>query len=147
MSSKSYPQGGNSKIKMQRSKLQKTNYYIGNYKKDAFKENHRNWIVGKFMEKGPRKTDKVEIKYWEFEVGNPNHETKISKTIECTFILEGELKGEIDGKNISLKEGQYVVIKSGTPNGFPKIVTKRAKGLTIKAPSDPKAKKVLKSNK
>lgn len=118
-------------------------YYIGEYKKDAAENGHRGWLVGEFMENFPFKTDLVEIKYWEYDVGPTNHDTKISGIFECTFILEGEISGTVDGKEVRLSEGAYVVIPPGIMNGFPQIVYKKVRGLTIKAPSDPSAKKVV----
>ncbi len=136
------------KIKQKiRGDMKPKKFYIGDYKEDVIKENHGGWFIGKFMEVEPRKNDEVEVKYWEFGVGNPNHDTKTSKTIECTLILEGEIEGYVDGEKVNLYGGQYIVIKPGTSNGFPKKVYKRVRGITIKAPSDPSAKKVLKSEK
>jgi hypothetical protein len=43
---------------------------------------------------------------------------------------------------VDLHAGQYVVIAPGVANGFPKSVGKKVVGLTIKAPSDPSAKKL-----
>jgi quercetin dioxygenase-like cupin family protein len=84
----------------------------------------------------------VEFKYWEYPEGAVNHAEKTSATLECTLILKGEITGLIDGKMESLHAGQYVVISPGVPNGFPKTVQKKVVGLTIKAPSDPSAKKL-----
>lgn len=128
---------------MQKKESQQNNFHIGDYAQEALNGGHKGWFIGKFMEIEPQKTNAVEIKYWEFEVGSPNHETKISKTIEVSLILEGEIEGEIDGKQIQLGGGQYVVIKPNTPNGFPKVVHSKVRGLTIKAPSDPSAKKII----
>lgn len=113
--------------------------YIGEFKKDAGL--HNGWFVGSFIESGPRRTDKLELKYWEFDK-DVNHPEKTSGTLECTLILEGEITGLISGKMESLHGGQYVVISPGVPNGFPKAVHKKVVGLTIKAPSDPSAKKL-----
>ena len=116
--------------------------YIGDFRNDATEWIQPGWFVGQFMPRPPRQTDKVEFKYWEYGEGDVNHQEKTSATLECTLILEGEINGLIDGKMESLHAGQYVVIAPGVPNGFPKRVHKKVVGLTIKAPSDPSAKKL-----
>lgn len=118
-------------------------FYISNFQADALSGQNNGWVIGSFMEPGPRKTDKVEIKYWEFPAGKAAHDKKISSTFETTFILEGEVRGEVDGRPINLKKGEYVVIQPGVSNNLVQEVIEFAKGLTIKAPSDPQAKKVL----
>jgi quercetin dioxygenase-like cupin family protein len=116
--------------------------YIGEFRNDAREWIQPGWFVGKFMPRPPRQTDKVEFKYWEYDEGDVNHPEKTSATLECTLILEGEITGLIDGKMVDLHAGQYVVIAPGVANGFPKSVGKKVVGLTIKAPSDPSAKKL-----
>ena len=113
---------------------QNQKYYIGNYKKDA-KEN-LGWFVGYFMESRPRCTEKFEIKHWEYPVGPTNHDKKKQKTaMECTIILRGKIEGQIDGKRIELKAGDYVIIEPGVESGFPDNVLEYVEGITIKVPS------------
>ena len=122
----------------------KTSYYVGSFKKDANEGNHRGWIVGTFMEELPRKTEALEIRYWDFKVGeDTKHPTKMSGTIECTFILKGKTRAFIGSEEVILKEGDYVVIEPGTPNNLIVEILEDTIGLTIKAPSDPSAKTVL----
>ncbi len=118
-------------------------YYVGRYKDDAQNEPNRGWIVGKFKDEPPRKNDEVEIMYWEFPVGPTAHPLKVSSIIECTFILKGSTKAIIDDKEITLSAGDYVVIEPGISNNLVKEILEDAQGLTIKAPSDPSAKRVL----
>jgi quercetin dioxygenase-like cupin family protein len=103
-------------------------YYRGNYFEDSKKEydQHKGWLVGDFMECF-RKTNAVEIKFWKFKTGeDTKHENKLQcRAIECTFILKGQIKGEIDNEKVILNTGEYVVIPPRVVNGF-----------TIKAPSD-----------
>jgi quercetin dioxygenase-like cupin family protein len=120
-----------------------TRYYVGDYREDARKGGHRDWIIGKFMEERPRKTSKLEVKYWDFHIGKTDHPPKESKTLECTFILSGKVRGNIDGNEVTLSTGQYAAIRPGVPNNLVEYVIRRATGLTIKAPSDPRAKRVL----
>jgi quercetin dioxygenase-like cupin family protein len=118
-------------------------YYVGKFRDDARRGQNKNWLVGTFMADGPRKTGAVEIKYWEFPVGPTTHDKKISTTFEATFILAGEVRGEINDQPIHLQKGDYVVIQPGVTNNVVVQVIQAAEGLTIKAPSDPLAKKVL----
>jgi quercetin dioxygenase-like cupin family protein len=116
-------------------------YHIGRYKDDAPK--HRGWFIGTFMDEGATKTDDVEIKYWEFPVGLTTHETKTSTTYECTIFLAGHSRGTIDGREIEFKAGDYVAIQPGTSSNPVIEIIEPVIGLTIKAPSDPSAKRVL----
>ena len=119
------------------------NYYVGSYRDDGLNDPNRGWIVGKFKDTLPRKNDEVEIKYWEYEVGMTEHPLKESSIIECTFILSGKTRALIDSQEIILKTGDYVVIKPGIKNNTVLEILEPTSGLTIKAPSDPGAKKVL----
>lgn len=118
-------------------------YYVGSYRNDALNDPNHGWIVGKFKDTLPRKTDEVEIKYWEFEVGPTDHPTKESAIIECTLLLSGKTKALINDEELVLQAGDYVVIKPGIRNNLVLEVLEPATGITIKAPSDPSAKKVL----
>lgn len=118
-------------------------YYIGSYREDALNEPNNGWIVGKFKDFLPRKNDEVEIKYWEFPIGKTTHPLKESAIIECTIILTGKTRAIIDEKEAILNAGDYVVIHPGIKNNLVLEILEPATGLTIKAPSDPSAKKVL----
>lgn len=113
-------------------------FYTGKYVSDC--TDHRGWFIGTFMD-GVRKTDAVEVKYFEGEIDN--HSTKISKTFECTMVIAGEMSGEINGEPITLSAGSYVVIPPGVPNNLTIKSSEDLKGFTIKAPSDPGAKKIV----
>ena len=116
-------------------------YYVGDYKRDA--PSHRGWIMGKFIEDGPRKTDLAEVKYWEYAIGPNDHPPKISETLECTLILSGSCKGFVAGEEYTFRAGNYVVIEPGIPNNLVAEILEPIVGITIKAPSDPSAKKTL----
>jgi mannose-6-phosphate isomerase-like protein (cupin superfamily) len=117
-------------------------FYTGSYRKDGLEGPNRGWILGEFMADTPRKNSAVEIKYWEFTKDEAiNHIAKVSSIIECTLILKGSVKGLIDGKEVTLKEGDYFVVEPGVPNNVPTEVIENCAGLTVKAPSDPTAKK------
>lgn len=117
-----------------------TSFYVGSYRNDGLNGPNHGWIVGTFKDEPPRKTDAVEIKYWEYKAGPTDHPMKQSSIIECTFILKGRTKALIHGKEIILTAGEYVVIEPGTPNNTVFEILEDAAGLTIKAPSDPSAK-------
>lgn len=118
-------------------------FYSGSYRNDGLNDPNHGWIVGKFKAEAPRKNNDVEIKYWEYEVGRTDHPTKQSSVIECTFLLSGKVKGIIAGEEVTLSAGDYIVIEPGIPNNLVRNILEKASGLTVKAPSDPTAKKVL----
>lgn len=118
-------------------------YYVGSYKEDALNDPNRGWIVGKFKEDPPRKNNEIEIKYWEFSKGSTDHPMKESSIIECTFILKGRTRAIINNEEVILSAGDYIVIGPGTPNNTVAEILEDAAGLTVKAPSDPSAKKIL----
>lgn len=119
-------------------------YYVGDFREDGLNGPNRGWIVGTFIENAPRKNEEVEIKYWEFKTGETvGHGTKVSAIIECTFILKGKTKCLIGDDIIELKQGDYIVIQPGTPNNTVAEILEDTAGLTIKAPSDPTAKKLV----
>jgi len=121
------------------------NYYIGDLKYDAKNGGHRGWVVGEFMEEDTvRKNEAVEILYFEFPPGKIEHPTKVSSIIEVTILLDGDMGGMIDDREIHLKKGEYVVISPGTVNNTARYTETGVKGLTIKAPSDTTAKKIIK---
>jgi quercetin dioxygenase-like cupin family protein len=121
-------------------------YYIGDFRKDAVNGPNRGWIVGTFMPDVPRKNDELEIKYWEFKAGeDTKHPMKISSTIECVLILKGKTKCLVDGEEKTLKAGDYIVIKPGTPSNAAIEILEDVVAVTIKAPSDPAAKTVVTS--
>lgn len=116
-------------------------YTTGNYKQDA--PAHRGWFVGTFIEKGAAHTSDVEIKYWEFPIGPTTHDTKVSAIFECTLVLSGKIRGTIDDAEITLSAGSYIAIEPNTPNNLVVEILEPSTGLTIKAPSDPSAKKIV----
>jgi quercetin dioxygenase-like cupin family protein len=120
------------------------NYYVGDYRQDGLHGGHNGWIVGSFMPEGLLKLEEVEIKYWEFAAGEEAKSyQKESAIVECTFILKGRTRCLVNGDEIELKAGDYIVIHPGTPNNTVAEILEDAQGLTIKAPSDTTAKKIL----
>jgi len=124
--------------------IMSNSYYVGDFREDGLHGPNRGWIVGKFIEDSPRKNEEVEIKYWEFAAGEDvGHGIKVSDIIECTFILKGKTKCLVGNDEIELKQGDYIVIEPGTPNNTVKEILEDVVGLTIKAPSDPSAKRII----
>lgn len=95
------------------------------------------------MEEGIRKTDKVEIKYKEFNKGKTKHPPKKQDNIEINLILEGKIRGTIDTKLTTLKAGQYIVVSPNASNNIIEEVIEPTKIFTIKAPSNPSAKHLI----
>ncbi len=118
-------------------------YYVGSYRDDAISEPNHGWLVGKFKDALPRRNSDVEIKYWEYEIGPNDHPLKVSAIVECTFILTGKTRAIIDDQEMILNAGDYIVIHPGTKNNTVLEILEPTSGLTIKAPSDPTAKKIL----
>lgn len=104
---------------------------------------NKGWFIGAFMEHPANKNNDVEIKYWELPKGSSDHPKKVSKTFECTVIIKGKTKAVIDDEEILLQAGDYVAIPPNTPNNVVLDIIEDCTGLTIKAPSNPDAKKVI----
>ncbi|HEX8226281.1 MAG TPA: hypothetical protein VF572_00265 [Candidatus Saccharimonadales bacterium] len=120
------------------------NYYIGQYREDGLHGHNNGWIVGTFLADQPRKNEDVEIKYWEYAAGESvKSYKKVSAIIECTFILKGSTRCLIGDDEVILRTGDYIVIHPGTSNNTVAEILEDVVGLTIKAPSDPTAKKIL----
>ncbi|OGI82070.1 hypothetical protein A3E95_01855 [Candidatus Nomurabacteria bacterium RIFCSPHIGHO2_12_FULL_44_22b] len=116
------------------------NYYKGKYSVD--RENRKNeWLVGPFMnERGPdyRGTKHMAIKFWEFKKDKPKeHNTKFQRfCTECTILLSGKLKAMIDNEEFEFNAGEYVVIPPNIKSNLAiELLTDKAEGITIKAPS------------
>lgn len=117
----------------------------GSLSDDAKKLGRRGWVVGAFFD-GPdvRRCADLEVKYGEFRQGaDPQHPTKVSATTEFTLILSGAVRAVVGSDELILSEGDYVLIHPGTPNNTVLEILEDACILTVKAPSDPTAKRVL----
>ncbi|XOA43135.1 MAG: cupin domain-containing protein [Candidatus Nealsonbacteria bacterium] len=113
-------------------------FYRGNYKIESKEKG--GWFVGHFMD-NLRRSEDLEIKYWEFGPGPTNHKKKRQKqSWEITLILRGKIDGEIEGEKVKLEAGDYVIIPPRVENGFPVHVLDYVEGITIKFPSLPNDK-------
>lgn len=117
-------------------------FYHGNMETDS-RGAYRGWLLGSFVVDHARRVDELEVKYWEFDTGFPDHPRKTSDIVEFTALMDGIVRGEVDEEEILLKAGEYVIIPRGVPNNTIIEVLEPARGLTVKAPSDPSAKRVI----
>lgn len=110
------------------------NFTIGNF----FKEQTRNgWIYGSFMPEGPHKDDRVEIKMAVWKKGQENEYHSQKTATKIDLILEGEVVWEIDGEDVGLKKGDYVIVPPLVKARVKEIVSDEALVETIKFPSLP----------
>lgn len=109
-------------------------FTIGNYLQE---QDRKGWIYGSFMPEGPHKDDRVEIKMaiWKKGQENEYHSQKTATKID--LILEGEVVWEIDGEDVGLKKGDYVIVPPGVKARVKKIISDEAFVETIKFPSLP----------
>ena len=119
-------------------------FHRGNYKKEAEEvttdqPKDKWWVFGDFIPHGPRKTAALELKYWKFEKGHEGKPKVNGEPVatECTLILEGKVRGNIDGQTVYLSAGEYVLIHPRVPSNLIEEVIEPVLGITIKAPSDP----------
>lgn len=117
----------------------------GSLRLDADELGRRGWITGAFFpEHDTRHCADMEVKYGQFIRGqDPKHPAKVSATTEFTLILSGSVRAQIDGDELVLSQGDYVLIHPGTPNNTVLEILQDAAILTVKAPSDPGAKQVV----
>lgn len=118
---------------------------VGSLSADADALGRRGWIVGAFFdEHDVRHCRDLEVKYGRFRQGeDPNHPAKVSSTTEFTLILSGAVRAQVGGREVILSQGDYVLIHPGIPNNVVLEVLQDTTALTVKAPSDPTAKRVL----
>ena len=116
-------------------------FYKGNYKIESKEKG--GWFIGHFMD-NLRRSEDIEIKYWEFAPGMTSHKGKYQKqSWEITLILKGKIEGILEGERIKFEAGDYVMIPPRVKNGFPDNVLEYAEGITIKFPSLPNDKQEL----
>ncbi len=98
------------------------------------------WLFGDldiFGEKDLEKNKNFYLKYWVYARGdNPDHKTKTHRiSTEYTFVIKGKIEGMVDGEEITLETGDYVVIPPGIPNNLMQKIHENTVGITIKSPS------------
>jgi len=116
-------------------------YHVGKYAQDNQK--NRGWFIGTFMENPVTNTDVMEIKYAEFPIGPTDHGVKTSVTYECSIMISGRARALVGDDEIIWETGDYIAIQPDTPNNLVLAILEPVKILTVKAPCDPGAKKVI----
>lgn len=100
------------------------------------------------MKDPQRNTDQVEVKYWEYKKGEKVKDyLKTSATTEWTYIIKGKIKARVDDTEVTLSAGDYILIHPNTPNNTVAEILEDVQAITVKAPSDQKAKKILAATK
>ena len=124
--------------------MNKKDYYIGNletdYEESLRNETGKEWLVGdfdKFANKNVRRVKDLELKYWKFNKGEEDrHKPKKQKSAtEWTVVLDGEVRGVVNGEQVTLKRGDFIIIKPGVTSDLIGEIIKDVRGLTVKAPS------------
>ncbi|HSW80181.1 MAG TPA: cupin domain-containing protein [Candidatus Saccharimonadales bacterium] len=110
------------------------------YKKgNVFQEQERNgWIFGSFMPNGDlAKDDRAEVKIAELDntFTSEPHYNKTSTKLD--IIWQGEAIWNVDGKDIEMKPGDYLIIPPKTVVGVKKVVSNKLVVQTIRFPSTP----------
>lgn len=110
-------------------------------KGNVFKEKDRQgWIYGHFMPKGLQKDDRVEIKVARLDksFNSPYHYSKVGTKLD--IIWQGRAIWDIEGKEIELQTGDYVIIPPKTKVSVKKVLSEELIVQTIKIPSIPNDK-------
>jgi mannose-6-phosphate isomerase-like protein (cupin superfamily) len=123
-------------------------FVVGSIRQDAVVLGRSGWILGSFFPEvgdgSERRTGEIEVKYWEYLPGEASgHGAKSSATVEWSYILTGSTLAQLDGREVVLNAGDYVLIHPGTPNNLVSKVLEPISAITVKAPSDPSAKKAV----
>jgi mannose-6-phosphate isomerase-like protein (cupin superfamily) len=123
-------------------------YVTGSLREDAERLGHRGWVAGVFFAddaaEAARATEALEVKYWSYERGGgQSHPAKVGATIEWSLILSGRVVARLGDEHVELGAGDYALIHPGTPNDMVAEVLEDVTAITVKAPSDPSAKRPL----
>jgi quercetin dioxygenase-like cupin family protein len=113
-------------------------------KGNVFTENdNRGWIYGSFMPEGLHKDDRLEIKVAKLDKSftSPPHYAK--KGTKLDIIWKGEAIWIVDGEEIFLKEGDYVIIPPQVVVEVKQVLSEELIVQTIKTPSLPEDKVVV----
>lgn len=113
-------------------------------KGNVFEENGKQgWIYGSFMPEGLHKDDRVEIKVAKLDksFSSPPHYAKEGTKLD--IIWQGEAIWVVDGKEIRLSSGDYVIIPPKTTVAVKQVLSDVLIVQTIKTPSLPDDKVVV----
>jgi quercetin dioxygenase-like cupin family protein len=107
------------------------------YKKgNVFQEQERNgWIYGNFMPEGLAKDDRLEIKITKLDKSftSEPHFNKISTKID--IIWNGEAIWNIDGQDMEMNSGDYLIIPPKTIVFVKKVLSDELVVQTLRFPS------------
>lgn len=96
---------------------------------------HRGWFYGEFMEKGLNKDNRAEIKVVDVDKNftSSYHSQKVATKLD--IVWRGEAVWEVEGKEVVLKDGDYLIIPPGTKTRVKEVISQRLIVQTIKIPS------------
>ena len=103
------------------------------------------WIYGSFMSEGLGKDDRMEIKVARLESSftSEPHYNKTSTKVD--IVWEGKAKWQVNGEDIEMNTGDYIIIPPKTTACIKKILTEYLIVQTIRTPSIPDDKVMVKS--
>jgi quercetin dioxygenase-like cupin family protein len=113
-------------------------------KGNVFDDNERQgWIYGSFMPEGLHKDDRLEIKVATLDKSftSPPHYAKQGTKVD--IIWQGEAIWVVDGREINLKTGDYVIIPPRTTVAVKEVLSDELIVQTIKMPSLPGDKVIV----
>lgn len=113
-------------------------------KGNVFIEQDRHgWIYGSFMPEGIQKDDRVEIKVTKLDKSftTRSHYSKVGTKLD--IIWKGKAIWEVDGEEIILNTGDYLIISPGTKIAVKKVLSDELIVQTIKIPSIPGDKVIV----
>ncbi len=95
------------------------------------------WIYGNFMPEGLAKDDRVEIKVAKLDslFTSKPHYNKTSTKLD--IIWEGKAVWEVDGKEVEMNNGDYLIIPPQTTVCVKKVLSDELIVQTIRIPSIP----------
>lgn len=97
---------------------------------------YRGYIYGAFME-GLHKDDRAEVKFMKLDKTFtwPRHYQKTATKLD--IIISGEALWEVDGQEVLLKKGDYIIVPPGVETAILKVIGEDTILQTIKVPSLP----------
>jgi quercetin dioxygenase-like cupin family protein len=83
----------------------------------------RGWLVGQFMDDSEFKDPNIEIYYKTFPVGDTSDKLHYHpQGKEYMIVLDGKAKFRIGEELLSLEQGDYIAIPSGTPDQIVEVL-------------------------
>lgn len=98
------------------------------------------WFYGHFMPEGLAKDERVEIKVNTLQKGYSDSPHYLKVATKLDIIWEGKAIWSIDGEDIQLKTGDYLIIPPMTKVRVKEVLSEKVIVQTIKIPSIPNDK-------